>query len=137
MIPAPQVPFSNRRIVLRGLLRKGAAGVCVFVGYLLSPLSWWNDLFVNIPLAALLAWPVRWVAPRWYVAAFVAAYWLTNIAGAEMLSHGLRRLVAGDAPARPPRAARRWRALLTSLFYTLVILLIWRGTGPLLASLRR
>jgi len=24
---------------------------CGFIGFMLSPLSWWNDLFVNVPLA--------------------------------------------------------------------------------------
>ncbi len=32
-------------------MRKARGGLIAMVGYLLSPVSWWNDLFVNIPLA--------------------------------------------------------------------------------------
>ncbi len=32
-------------------------GIVAVIGYLLSPLSWWNDLFVNVPLAYLFALP--------------------------------------------------------------------------------
>ena len=33
------------------------------IGFLLSPLSWWNDLLVNIPLAVAFAWVVSWFYP--------------------------------------------------------------------------
>ena len=36
--------------------RKLGGSVLAFVGFMLSPLSWWNDAFVNIPLALLFAW---------------------------------------------------------------------------------
>ena len=29
--------------------RRVAGGFLGFIGYMLSPLSWWNDLFVNVP----------------------------------------------------------------------------------------
>jgi len=31
--------------------RKVTGGILGLVGFMLSPLSWWNDLFVNVPLA--------------------------------------------------------------------------------------
>ena len=31
--------------------RKIKGGVVAMIGFLLSPLSWWNDAFVNIPIA--------------------------------------------------------------------------------------
>ena len=34
--------------------RKAYGGLLGFIGFLLSPLSWWNDLFVNVPLAVAL-----------------------------------------------------------------------------------
>jgi len=27
-------------------------GIIVFIGFMLSPLPWWNDLFVNVPAIA-------------------------------------------------------------------------------------
>jgi len=37
----------KKRVILRVLLR-GTLGVA---GFILSPLSWWNDVIVNFPLA--------------------------------------------------------------------------------------
>ncbi len=31
------------------------------IGYMLSPLSWWNDLFFNLPIALLFGYLVSWV----------------------------------------------------------------------------
>ena len=41
--------------------RKVCGGTLAFIGYMLSPLSWWNDLFVNWPLALAFAWGDRLV----------------------------------------------------------------------------
>jgi hypothetical protein len=38
--------------------RKSYGGVLGFIGFMLSPLSWWNDLFVNVPLAPAFAWTI-------------------------------------------------------------------------------
>ncbi len=29
----------------------------IAAGFVLSPLSWWNDMVVNLPLSYLMAWP--------------------------------------------------------------------------------
>ena len=42
--------------------------------FLLSPLSWWNDLFVNVPLALAFAWVVSWFWPTAFTASFVLGY---------------------------------------------------------------
>ncbi len=49
-------------------------GIVAVVGYLLSPLSWWNDLFVNVPLAYLFALPFSQLHVQLYLPAFVLAY---------------------------------------------------------------
>ena len=38
--------------------QKITGGIIGTVGYLLSPLSWWNDLYFNIPIAYATAWLV-------------------------------------------------------------------------------
>jgi hypothetical protein len=47
-----------------GWKRKATGGVLALVGYMLSPLSWWNDLFVNVPLALGFAWLIGWFYKR-------------------------------------------------------------------------
>jgi len=46
------------------------------IGFMLSPLSWWNDLFVNVPLAIAFAWLVSWFHKPAFTAALVLGYWL-------------------------------------------------------------
>jgi len=78
---------SNRtfRAQVRGK-REFYGGIIGFVGFLLSPLSWWNDLFVNIPLALAFAWLVSWINPRLFATSFVVGYWATNVVGLIMSS---------------------------------------------------
>ena len=62
----------------RSIKRKVTGGFLAVVGYMLSPLSWWNDLFVNIPLAIAFAWVVSLVYKPAFTAALAVGYLLTN-----------------------------------------------------------
>ena len=111
--------------------RKIAGSILATVGFLLSPLSWWNDAFVNLPLALGFAWLVSALSPaHWREQAFAMAvvmgYWLTNVLGFVLLHQGLKELV----PAGTKTTTRRqWVHYLgISLGYTaLVVLLIKLG----------
>lgn len=63
--------------------------IIAVIGFILSPLSWWNDLFVNIPLAYLFAIPFGYISNDYFLPAMVAGYWITNIIGFIMLHIGL------------------------------------------------
>jgi hypothetical protein len=63
--------------------RKVAGGVLAMVGFMLSPLSWWNDLFVNVPIAIGLAWLASLVYKPAFATALLLGYWLTNGAFSE------------------------------------------------------
>jgi hypothetical protein len=65
-------------------------GVIAVAGYLLSPLSWWNDLFINIPLAYLFAFLVGLVIPGYFLASMVVGYWITNVAGFMIMHAGIK-----------------------------------------------
>jgi hypothetical protein len=105
--------------------RRLRGGIVAFVGWLLSPLSWWNDAFVNLPLSWLFASAVSLISHRLFLPAMVAGYWLTNIAGILMMARG-------TADAVSARSQNRKRQLVLSLLaatgYTaLMILLAWFG----------
>ena len=60
---------------LRGLIRakykrRLSGGIIGFVGFMLSPLSFWNDLYVNVPLA----YAGGWLASLFYKPAFTGAF---------------------------------------------------------------
>ena len=95
-----------------------------FIGYLLSPLSWWNDAFVNLPLAWVFASLVSLASHRLFAPAMIVGYWLTNVIGLLLMARGTAGVVTGNAPHS------RRRQLLLSLAaatgYTLLILLLSR-----------
>ena len=99
--------------------RKVTGGFLAVAGYMLSPLSWWNDAFVNLPLALAFAWLVSVVYRPAFAAAVVVGYWLTNVVGLILLHKGAQQILS----ERKRKYSRR--ALLqdvgVSLAYTLLI----------------
>ena len=96
-------------------------GLLGLIGYMLSPLSWWNDWFVNIPLALGFAWLVALFHKAAFGPALVVGYWLTNLAGLVLLHKGAQTIVAhGERPALYSRH-ELIKDLLISLGYTLVM----------------
>ncbi|MCW8853201.1 MAG: hypothetical protein OQK72_00750 [Gammaproteobacteria bacterium] len=57
-------------------------------GFILSPLSWWNDAVINLPLAYLFSLPFSMINEQWFLISFVLGYWLTNLLGFLMLHWG-------------------------------------------------
>ena len=100
-------------------------GVVGLIGFLLSPLSWWNDAFINIPLALGFGWLIALVYKPAFQAAVVVGYWLTNVLGFVLLHKGAQRIRSEDPP-KPYSKRDLLRDLVTSLAYTVLILLLLR-----------
>jgi hypothetical protein len=101
------------------LKRKSSGGALVFIGFMLSPLSWWNDAFVNLPLALAFAWVIALFYKPAFAPAVVLGYWITNVLGFVLMHKGGAKIVTEtDAPI-----TRRTllRDLIISLLYTLLI----------------
>jgi hypothetical protein len=113
------------------LKRKGLGAVVGVVGFLLSPLSWWNDLLVNVPLALGFAWVVSCIHRGAFTASFVLGYWLTNVAGLVLL-HRSAEAVFGSG-IKPYGRRQVARDLVIALLYTAVIVLLVQANllGPL------
>jgi hypothetical protein len=101
-------------------IRRGIVG---FIGFLLSPLSWWNDIFVNLPLAYVFAYLVGklvdifYIVPRWlFTSLFIIGYFLTNLIGFLMIHYSL----VGKSEAKESA----WKQILIALIYTLIIILL-------------
>ncbi len=105
------------------MLRRLGAGFVAVVGYILSPLSWWNDAFVNLPLAWLFASLISLASHRLFAPGMIVGYWLTNVAGILMMAHGTAGVVAGDSP-RLGKRQLVW-SLLAATGYTLLIVLLY------------
>ena len=72
--------------------KKLYGGVLGTIGFLLSPLSWWNDLFINFPIAYACACAVNFIYKGSFLSAFIVSYWLTNVLGFALLQKGLEKM---------------------------------------------
>ena len=107
--------------------------ILVTVGYILSPLSWWNDLFVNIPLSYAFAFPFAFIDQRLFLPSFILGYWLSNLLGFLLLHRGMTGLISKQRKMMGLRTS-----LLVALLYTLVIVaLVWLQWIPMPKTLLR
>jgi hypothetical protein len=106
--------------------RKISGGILAVVGFMLSPLSWWNDAFVNIPIALFFAWLVSLFYRPAFEASWIVGYWLTNVLGFVLMHKGAHRALS----EQERKYSRRdfLRDLSISLLYTgLIVALIKLG----------
>lgn len=101
--------------------RKVSGGFLAMLGFMLSPLSWWNDAFVNLPLALGFAWIVSLFSPKAFGPACVIGYWLTNVLGFMLMHKGVRTIRQEPAPLLRRELLKD---VVVSLAYTLVILIL-------------
>ena len=96
------------------------------VGFMLSPLSWWNDLVVNIPLAYLFSWPFSLINEQWFLASFVLGYWLSNLLGLLMLHWGGTGIIS----QRHVSFNARQSFLISAIYSVIVICLVLLDVLP-------
>ena len=72
------------------------SGTLIGLGYMLSPLSWWNDLFFNLPIALVFGYGIGWLHPGWFLGGTLVGYWLSNVAGMVMMQFGAADLFLAD-----------------------------------------
>src|SRR6516162_6670824 len=104
------------------LKRKISGGVVAFIGYMLSPLSWWNDMFVNVPLALVFAWIVSAFYKPAFTPSLVVGYWLTNVLGFVLMHKGAQLILSEEGKKYSRRELLKDVGI--SLVYTLLILLL-------------
>ena len=92
------------------------------VGYLLSPLSWWNDLFVNIPLAYGFAFLFGLISKNLFYPMIVIGYWLTNIIGLILMHVGIKGLL--KVKENNYSKKELLKDIIFSILYTLIIIVL-------------
>lgn len=102
------------------MIKKIGHSVLVGIGFLLSPLSWWNDIIVNIPLAYIFSYPFTLISKKLFLPAFVFGYLLTNILGFVLMHKGIRGLRGTKCNIKEELK----KDFLVSLFYTLLIVIL-------------
>jgi len=98
------------------------AGALATIGYLLSPLSWWNDVFINLPLAYAFAFLFGLLSRKLFLPVMVLGYWITNIAGLVLLHRGLKDLVTKEKIRYTKKSLVK--DLIISIIYTAVVVIL-------------
>lgn len=104
---------------LRAWLRRLWGGTLVVVGYLLSPLCWWNDLIINLPLALGFGYLASRPFPDALVPMTGVGYWLTNVIGFVLMQQGAVTALQKDGAESKGQSLRN--GLITSTIYTVAI----------------
>jgi len=114
---------------LVGFLRHGDPWVqlrvllLLAVGWLLSPLCWWNDFVINLPLAYGFARVVQHWQPEWFAAALAVGYWFSNVLGLVLMQTSAVEVFA--QPDQPGNLRREIvLGLLSSTVFTLVVVVL-------------
>lgn len=109
--------------------RKVSGGILGVIGFVLSPLSWWNDAVVNLPLALVFAWCVGLVYrpaaepnSTAFDASVVFGYWLTNILGFVLMHKGAQQVLSKEGKKYSRRELTK--DLAVSIAYTALIVIL-------------
>lgn len=103
-------------------LRRLWGGTLVVVGYLLSPLCWWNDLVINLPLALGFGYLFSRPWPDALVPMTGVGYWLTNVVGFVLMQQGAVTALQKDRQGSKSQSLRN--GLITSTVYTVAIVVL-------------
>ncbi|MBD2567083.1 hypothetical protein [Anabaena lutea] len=96
-------------------------GVFLLVlGYLLSPLCWWNDLLFNLPIAYFFGYICSFFSPKLLLPCSIIGYWLSNVVGILLMQYGSQDIFQKE-PSERNLKKELLSGLVSSTVYTLVI----------------
>lgn len=91
-------------------------GFIFFIGWILSPLTWWNDAFVNLPLSYLTANVLFYIIPIPFMWLVVVSYWITNLIGLVFMYLSGKSLILSSRD--------RKKTIMTMLIFTAIYTLV-------------
>jgi hypothetical protein len=107
-------------------MRKSINRLVFIIGWLLSPLTFWNDLFINIPVAYFTSSLLRRFFNWDFALLVIVCYWASNIVGVIMMYLSGKNIIkqGGSIP-------REIAILLGAMIAYSVILVLIAKTGIL------
>ena len=93
--------------------------ILVTTGFILSPLTWWNDLLINIPLAYFFSLPFSLLDETLFLPSFIVGYWLTNLLGFLLMHWGGEGLIYKERSTISIK-----RSLYISLIYSIIVIML-------------
>jgi hypothetical protein len=117
---APSSELNSTNTDSVSILQKIKGGVLLTVGYLLSPLCWWNDLVINLPIAYGFGYVISLWNHEWFFPAAIAGYWLSNLVGIVLMQMGAKDMLQSTVKKRSFKQ-EVFSGVMTSTAYTVVI----------------
>ncbi|QIR35881.1 hypothetical protein HCG51_03320 [Tolypothrix sp. PCC 7910] len=109
--------------VPKTLLQKLRGGFLLVIGYLLSPLCWWNDLIFNLPIAYVFGYVCSFFSPKLLMPGVIIGYWLSNIIGILLMQAGALDMLQKQNQERNLKK-ELLTGLVSSTAYTFLIVLL-------------
>jgi hypothetical protein len=103
------------------LWKKLTGGVLFAIGYLLSPLCWWNDLVFNLPIAYCFGYICSAFDRDLLLPGSIIGYWLSNIIGILMMQLGAMDVLQKQSQERNLKQELSL-GIASSTVYTMIIL---------------
>jgi len=103
--------------------KKLRGGFLLVLGYLLSPLCWWNDLLFNLPIAYFFGYLCSLLSSKLLFPCTILGYWLSNIIGILLMQYGSVDMFQQESKERNLKK-ELFNSLISSTAYTLVIVLL-------------
>ncbi|MDZ8082548.1 MAG: hypothetical protein RMX35_26220 [Nostoc sp. DcaGUA01] len=107
----------------KDIFKKLRGGLFLVLGYLLSPLCWWNDLLFNLPIAYGFGYGCSLLFPKLLLPCSIIGYWLSNIVGILLMQFGSKDIFQKE-PKEHNLKKELFTGLISSTAYTLLILLL-------------
>ena len=101
--------------------KKITSGIIGFVGFILSPVSWWNDLVVNFPLSYIMAAPFGLISRDLFLPMFIVSYWVTNILGLLLMHLGINGAIKESSPVTRKELTK---TIVFCVIYSLIITIL-------------
>lgn len=95
------------------------------LGFLLSPLCWWNDLIINLPLAYSFGKIISIFSPHLLIPASIIGYWLSNIIGIILMQLGAVNFI-NNSQKECNLAKNVWTGVGTSTAFTVIAVILWQ-----------
>ncbi|MCC5614748.1 hypothetical protein LC605_06610 [Nostoc sp. CHAB 5836] len=107
----------------KDIFKKLRGGFFLILGYLLSPLCWWNDLLFNLPIAYGFGYICSLLSPKLLLPCSIIGYWLSNIVGILLMQFGSKDIFQKE-PQDHNLKKELFTGLISSTVYTLLIILL-------------
>ena len=99
-------------------------GFFLVLGYLLSPLCWWNDLLFNLPIAYGFGYVCSLLSPKLLLPCSIIGYWLSNIVGILLMQLGSADVFQNQSKQRNLKKELLTGLISSTVFTAVVIVLM-------------